>query len=222
MSLKHILFDNDGTIVDSEIIASRIMLRHLKQHGLHIPEPEYNMRFPGLRTRDILVALREEEGFHAPENLIDVVHEEHNREFHRSLRAIPGMTSLFRSLKVPKSMVSNGSVRHVDTCLRRVRLRNAVDGHIFSAEQVGRPKPSPDVYLYALEILGLKPSETLVVEDSVTGVMAAKGAGIQVVGFLAATHIHDGHGDKLQSAGADYLIPDARALHTLLKKKGAV
>ncbi len=222
MSLKHILFDNDGTIVDSEIIASRIMLRHLKRHGFHISEPEYNMRFPGLRTRDILIALREEEGFNAPDDLIHVVHEEHNQEFHRSLRAIPGMTSLFRSLKVPKSMVSNGSVRHVDTCLRRVRLRSAVDGHIFSAEQVGSPKPSPDVYLYALETLRLKPSETLVVEDSVTGVMAAKGAGIQVVGFLAATHIHDGHGDKLQAAGADYLIPDAKALHSLLKKKGAV
>lgn len=222
MSVKHILFDNDGTIVDSEIIASRIMLRHLALHGFNISEQEYNMRYPGLRTRDILTVLREEEGFRPPDNFIQIVHEEHNREFHRSLRAIPGMTSLFRSLKVPKSMVSNGSVRHVDACLRRVRLRSALDGHIFSAEQVGNPKPSPDVYLHALEILRLKPSETLVVEDSTTGVLAAKSAGIQVVGFLAATHIHDGHGDKLQAAGADYLIPDAKALHSLLKKKGAV
>jgi HAD superfamily hydrolase (TIGR01509 family) len=222
MPVKHILFDNDGTIVDSEIIASRIMLRHLALHGVNLSEQEYNMRYPGLRTRDILIALREEEGFRPPENFIQMVHEEHNREFHRSLRAIPGMTSLFRSLKVPKSMVSNGSVRHVDACLRRVRLRSAVDGHIFSAEQVGNPKPSPDVYLHALETLRLKPSETLAVEDSTTGVLAAKSAGIQVVGFLAATHIHDGHGDKLLAAGADYLIPDAKALHGLLKKKMAV
>lgn len=222
MSIKHVLFDNDGTIVDSEIIAARAMLKLLAKHGLHLSERDYNMRFPGLRTRDIIIALEAEEGFMPPANFLQIVHEEHKDGFHRSLRAIRGMPTLFRNLKVPKSMVSNGSVLHVEKCLRKVRLFSALDGHIFSAEQVKKPKPSPDVYLFALEKLGLSPHETIVVEDSVTGVYAAKSAGIPVVGFLGAAHIHDGHGDKLREAGADFLVPDAQGLAELLKKKGAV
>lgn len=222
MSIKHVLFDNDGTIVDSEIIAARIMLKLLDQYGLQLSERDYNMRFPGLRTRDIVIALQAEEGFEAPPDFIRQVHDEHRAEFHRSLRAIQGMPALFKSLKVPKSMVSNGSVLHVERCLKKVRLHHALDGFIFSAEQVENPKPSPDVYLFALEKLGLSPHETLVVEDSVTGILAAKAAGIQSVGFLGATHIHDGHGQKLWDAGADFVVPNAAGLAQVLKKKGAV
>lgn len=221
MSIKHVLFDNDGTIVDSEIIGARIMLNLLAKHGLHLEERAYNMRFPGLLTRDIVAALQHEEGFKAPADFIQQVHDEHKAGFNRSLRAIRGMPTLLRNLKVPKSMVSNGSIQHVEKCLRKVRLRGTIDGLIFSAEQVDKPKPYPDVYLFALEKLGLLPRETLVVEDSVTGILAAKSAGIQVVGFLGAAHIQDGHGQKLWEAGADFVVPDAIGLTEVLKKKGA-
>ena len=222
MAIKHILFDCDGTIVDSEIIAARAMLKVLALHGLDIAESEYNMRYPGLRTRDIITALQEERGFMAPENFYELLREEHLDGFHRSLRAIPGMPGLFRNLRVPKSMVSNGSVMHVEKCLRKVRLRGALDGEIFSAEHVERPKPMPDVYLFAIHKLKLKPEEALVVEDSVTGVRAAKSAGIPTIGFLGAAHIHDGHGEKLQEAGADFLVPDAKDLGDLLRRYGAI
>ena len=221
MAIKHVLFDNDGTIVDSEILSTRIMLKLLAQHGLHLQEREYNMRYPGLLTRDILVAL-EKEGFKAPDNFIQQLHNEHKLAYQNSLRAIKGMPTLFRSLKVPKSMVSNGSVKHVEKCLKRVRLHSALDGQIFSAEQVSQPKPSPEVYLFALEKLSLSPHETVVVEDSITGILAAKSAGIQAIGFLGAAHIHDGHEAKLWEAGADFVAANASALAQVLKKKGAI
>lgn len=221
MSIKHVLFDNDGTVVDSEIIAARAMLRLLARLGLPLVERDYTMRFPGLLDRDILAALRLEEGFEPPDDFFQQLRDEHAHGFYHSLRAIRGMPTLFRSLKVPKSMVSNGSILHVEKSLRKVRLRSAVDGHIFSAEQVDKPKPAPDIYLFALEKLRLQPHETVVVEDSVTGVLAAKDAGIQVIGFLGAAHIHDGHGQKLLEAGADFIAPDVSALSGVLKKKGA-
>lgn len=222
MPIKHLLFDNDGTIVDSEIIAARAMLRLLARHGLHLPEREYNMRFPGLLSRDIALVLRREEGFEPPADFFQQLHDEHINGFHHSLRSIRGMPTLFRNLKVPKSMVSNGSILHVEKCLRKVRLRNAVDGHIFSAEQVEKPKPAPDVYLFALEKLRLQAYETMVVEDSVTGVLAAKSAGIQTIGFLGAAHIHEGHDQKLLEAGADFIVADAIGLAKLLEKKGVL
>jgi HAD superfamily hydrolase (TIGR01509 family) len=219
--LKHILFDNDGTIVDSEIIAVRATLFLLAEQGFHMDEKTYSHRFPGLLERDILAILHSEHGVVVADDYFDRLRKLHQEGFHTSLKAIPGMTTLFRRLKLPKSMVSNGSIRHVDYCLRKVRLRNALDGQIFSADQVGKPKPHPDVYAFALEQLGLKPVEAIVVEDSPTGVQAAKGAGIRVVGFLGAAHVFDGHDEKLRDLGADYIAADAKALTTLLGEMGA-
>ena len=220
--LRHVLFDNDGTIVDSEIIAVRLMLRHLASLGIHLDEREYSQRFPGLLERDIVSILSREHAIEFPSDFLQQLREEHMQAFQRELRAIPGMSSLFRSLRVPKSMVSNGSVRHVERSLRRVRLHHALDGHIFSAEHVERPKPHPDVYQFALDTLRLQPHDVIVVEDSPTGVAAAKSAGLRVVGFLGAAHVFDGHGDKLRSHGADWLAEDAQALGRILAGHGAV
>jgi HAD superfamily hydrolase (TIGR01509 family) len=219
--VKHILFDNDGTIVDSEIIAVRVMLRHLNAYGVHIDEHVYSRRYPGLLERDILAMIRAEYQVVFPEDFLDTLRAEHRRIFDAELRAIPGMPGLFRKLRVPKSMVSNGSVRHVVRSLRRVRLHSALDGHIFSAEQVERPKPYPDVYLHALATLQLEAREVLVVEDSPTGVEAAKKAGLPVVGFLGATHIAEGHEAQLRALGADFIAKNARDLGAILAQKGA-
>ena len=219
--LKHVLFDNDGTVVDSEIIAVRATLSLLAPYGFRMSEQEYSRRFPGLLERDIIAIITREYGIQVPDDYFDRLRTLHVAGFDRELRAIAGMPSIFRNLKIPKSMVSNGSVRHVEHCLRRVRLRSALDGYIFSAEHVERPKPHPDVYHYALEKLELKPAEILVVEDSSTGVVAAKEAGLRVVGFLGAAHIHDGHEARLLESGADFIALDARSLGKILEEFGA-
>ncbi len=220
--LKHILFDNDGTIVDSEILAVRSTLGILREYGFNMGEREYSQRFPGLLEKDILAILKEEHGIQVADDYFDRLRQLHVTAFERELKVIPGMAALFRALKVPKSMVSNGSVRHVEYCLRKVKLLGALDGRIFSAEHVSAPKPQPYVYLHALEQLRLFPKETLVVEDSPTGVLAAKAAGLRVVGFLGATHIHDGHAEKLRDHGADFIAADAKGLSALLQTLGAL
>ncbi len=220
--IKHILFDNDGTVVDSEVIAQRTMVRLMAEHDFVMSEQEYSHRFPGLLGRDILRILKDDHGFDAPADFMQRMHGEYSISFTNKLKVIPGMWGLFRNLKVPKSIVSNGSVRHVEFCLRKVRLLSSLDGHIFSAEQVRNPKPHPDVYIHALEQLGLKPHEALAVEDSPTGVKAAKGAGLFTVGFLGAAHVHDGHERELKAAGADIIAADSRQLARFLKDKGAV
>ena len=220
--LKHVLFDNDGTVVDSEIIAVRTTLSLLAPYGFRMSEQEYSRRFPGLLERDIVAIISKEYGIRVSDDYFDRLRAAHVAIFDRELRAIAGMPAIFRNLKTPKSMVSNGSVRHVDRCLRLVRLRSALDGHIFSAEQVDRPKPHPDVYHLALEKLQLQPSDILVVEDSPTGVLAAKQAGLRVVGFLGAAHIHDGHDAELLECGADFIAADAKSLGKLLIGFGAL
>ncbi|MCK6691172.1 MAG: HAD-IA family hydrolase [Thermoanaerobaculia bacterium] len=218
MNIKHILFDNDGTVVDSEIIAVRTMLRMLNSLGLPIGEYEYSKRFPGLREREIVTILREEYSMILPGDFWPRVRAEHRRLFESELQVIPGMDVLFRAIRTTKSMVSNGSVQHVELCLRQVNLLDALDGQIFSAEHVERPKPYPDVYEYALEKLELKPENVVVVEDSPAGVQAAKGAGLTVVGLLAAAHIQDGHGETLLRQGADFIATDTDGLKKIFRQ----
>ncbi|HPI06186.1 MAG TPA: HAD family phosphatase, partial [Saprospiraceae bacterium] len=220
--LKHILFDNDGTIVDSEIIAVRATLSLLEPYGFRMSEQEYSRRFPGLLERDILAIIKEEHGVEVGADYFDRLRALHVEGFERHLCIIPGMEAIFRGVRVPKSMVSNGSVRHVVRCLEHVGLHDALDGRIFSAEHVARPKPHPDVYRHALEELQLHASETMAVEDSPTGVAAAREAGLRVVGFLGAAHIHDGHGERLSEAGATWLAADAQALGLILQGLGAL
>lgn len=219
-SIKHVLFDNDGTIVDSEILAVRSMLRLLAAHGRHMSEREYCRQFPGITLRDILAIWKEQHQIVISEDMLQELRAEHIRLFQRELRAVPGMHKLFRTLKTPKSMVSNGSVRHVEQSLRRVRLRHALDGHIFSAEQVARPKPHPDVYQHAVKTLQLASHEVVAVEDSPVGVRAAKEANLLVIGFLGASHVQDDQEEVLRTMGADLIAKDARQLSRHLYNLG--
>lgn len=219
----HVFFDNDGTIVDSEILAVRNMLRHLAVMGVEMDERVYAQRFPGLLERDIFAILEREHGLSIPEAFHLQLQQEHIAMFERELRPIMGMDVLFREVKGgKKSMVSNGSVAHVERCLGKVGLLHDFDGQIFSAKQVDRPKPYPDVYLHALRSVGLDARQALVVEDSPTGIEAAKAAGLRVVGFLGASHITEGHGQQLKAKGADYLASDALELRVILAQLGLV
>lgn len=221
--MKHILFDNDGTIVDSEHLAVGSMLELLRPHGIEISRDEYNRKFPGLISAQILEIIRREHGIHIePEIFLQNLRQHHNNIFDRELQAVAGMSQIFKNLKVPKSMVSNGSVAHVERCLRRVGLLDWLDGQIFSGYDVGSPKPAPDVYLVALKKLGLAPDEVVVVEDSPVGVQSGKAAGLQVIGFLGASHADDGLATRLLDCGADILAADADELQQIFEKFGVI
>jgi beta-phosphoglucomutase-like phosphatase (HAD superfamily) len=75
------------------------------------------------------------------------------------------------------------------------------DPHVFSASQIARGKPAPDLFLFAARQLGVTPEECVVVEDSLTGVEAAIAAGMPVVGFCGGGHCPGDHADRLIAAG---------------------
>lgn len=217
--IRHLLFDNDGTLADTEVIAVRAFLNLLRPYQFEMGVSEFSRRYTGLLENDILHSLHSEFGISVPADFLPRLRQAHQEGFEKDLRAIPGMTTVFRNRKVPKSMVSNARARHVEYCLRKMRLRKSLDGHIFSAEQAEHPKPSPAVYEMALRSLQLRPHEVLAIEDSIAGVRSAVAAGIEVVGFLGAAHSYEGHGDQLLAAGAHHIAPHARHLEAILQKK---
>jgi beta-phosphoglucomutase-like phosphatase (HAD superfamily) len=220
--IRHLLFDNDGTLVDTEIIAVRAFLELLRAYDFEMHETEFSRRYTGLLEKDILAHLHQEYGVAVAPNFRETLHQKHQEGFEKHLKPISGMPHIFKNVKVPKSMVSNAQARHVDYCLRRMDIFASLDGQIFSAEHVTNPKPAPDVYLHALTTLQHTPQEVLAVEDSIAGVKSAVAAGIRVVGFLGAAHSYPDHRAQLERAGAHYIAQNAEELAVLLEEKGVL
>lgn len=135
--------------------------------------------------------------------------------FTRSLAPIPGIPELLTRLQVPYCVASNGPRKKMHFTLGHTGLLRFFEGRLFSAQDVKAPKPAPDLFLYAAATLGAKVDECVVVEDSVSGVTAARSAGMRVLGFAAM-----GQGEKLARAGAHVVFSDMATLPSLLRVRG--
>lgn len=213
-----LICDCDGVLVDSEILSERLMREALASH---VPLDELEVLLHGtfgLQSRDILArveahfAIRLPLDFHA-QYLV------HCEALIRSqVQVIPGVHAALHSIDLPLAIASNGRYQAVEHALLRSELSERVDIGIFAAEQVERPKPAPDIYLLAAKTAGVAPQRCLVVEDSATGVTAALAAGMQVIGFLGASHIPPGHDETLRQLGVHHLIKDMHELPALVER----
>lgn len=210
--IKHIIFDCDGVIVDSEILASRLAVQMLQPNGYPLSVEEHTRRFSGHKEHEILHQIEHEIGTRIPDNFMPDFVRLMRKAFVEELQPIDGMVDLIKSIQLPKSVVSNSLKEDVVRNTTKVGVIQEFEGRIFAADMVENPKPDPDLYLLALETIGIAKDEAIVVEDSVPGVTAAKAAGIYAIGFLGASHIFEGHGEKLQAAGADDLAANASEL----------
>jgi HAD superfamily hydrolase (TIGR01509 family) len=199
-----LLFDCDGVLVDSEIISARANCELLARYGYEISPEEMAHRFAGLTTEVIFRRVAEEMGRELPDTLIREAQVETDRRLDREVEAIEGVGRMLDSLDDPRCICSNSRPERLELTLRRAGLWDRFRPYVFSAQAVrqGRGKPSPDVYLHALEVFETAPADALVVEDSVAGTTAAVAAGVRVIGFTGASHTWPGHGDALTDAGA--------------------
>lgn len=200
-----ILFDCDGVLVDSEVIACRTLAAEVGALIPSLDQAAFAANIFGVTDHD---AVRQAEAMHGvrlPDGFADQAAAAIRREVLRSVDAIPGAAEAVRSIDLPMAVVSNSPLERVRKMLDRTGLRRFFDDRLFCAEMVARPKPFPDVYLSAAEALGAEPARCIAVEDSIAGVTAAVAAGMGVVGFLGGSHIQPGHGDKLLHVGAGTL-----------------
>ena len=209
MKPTHLLFDCDGVIVDSEIVATRIALEFLAQYGYRSDEETHCKRFSGMLETDIMTIIFQELGQAQPYDLVHRLKSEFVAGFPQLLVPVPGVPELMKTLALPISIVSNSHVVHVNSSLTLAGIHGISEGRIYSSEHVPLPKPAPDIYELAIREIGVSREQLLVVEDSIAGVTAAKAAGLRVIGFLGASHIFEGHAEKLQAQQVDYLAKDA-------------
>jgi HAD superfamily hydrolase (TIGR01509 family) len=138
--------------------------------------------------------------------------------FEKELQAIPGVTEILDSLTCKTCIASSGRPERLKHALSLVGLYDRFHPHIFSATEVPRGKPAPDLFLHAAERMGVASQHCVVVEDSVPGVTAAVAAGMTVIGFTGASHCRPGDTARLAAHGAIEVIDDmARLLPALAR-----
>jgi HAD superfamily hydrolase (TIGR01509 family) len=195
-----LLFDCDGVLVDSEPVACRILAELLSECGLPTTSEE-SMRFYRGRTESASIALASEKlGRPLPEDFGARLESDLQVAFEQTLRPIPGVAGAIEAIAargLATCVASSGSVSKMQLTLGLTGLLAHFDGRLFSATDVARSKPHPDVFLHAAEAMGASPARCCVVEDSPLGVEAAVAAGMRVLGYA-----RDSDAEILSGSGA--------------------
>jgi HAD superfamily hydrolase (TIGR01509 family) len=203
-----VIFDCDGVLVDSEIIAARVEAELLTLAGYEISADEISETYAGLTFKDIMMRVEEKSRIPFQASLIDRAEDLVDRKLRSDVRAIDGVREAVAAVTAPRCVCSNSRSERIEFMLEKVHLQPFFAGRIFSALEIPskKTKPAPDVFLFAAETLNANPANTFVIEDSVHGVHGARAAGMRVIGFTGAAHSYPGHADALTEAGAETVI----------------
>ncbi len=196
-----VIFDCDGVLIDSEIVFGRVLGECLIAEGFPISIAEAMMLGIGKNRLNLTAEVEHRFGRSLPDKFFETMRAQVDIAFERELRPIPGIEELLTGLAVPRCVASNSHLDRVRHALSVTQLLPLFEPHVFSASQVARGKPAPDLFLFAAGQLDARPQECLIVEDSTTGVEAAIAAGMPVVGFCGGSHCPGDHADRLTDAG---------------------
>jgi HAD superfamily hydrolase (TIGR01509 family) len=210
-----VILDNDGVLCDSEPISNRVLAEYLTELGHPTTFDDSVRDFLGTAAHHVHDLLLERSGQRLPKDFDELFHGRVFEAFEAELTAVVGAETLLRTLitaRIPYCLASSAHHAWIRTALDRVGLRGYLpEERVFSAQDVGRGKPAPDLFLHAARVLGVPPERCAVVEDSPNGVLAARAAGMDVYGYSALTPA-----DRLAGAGATALFADMAELPRLL------
>lgn len=203
-----IIFDCDGVLVDSEIIAAQVESKLLTDAGYPISTEEMGERFAGMTWRNILFEVEREASIPLSASLLDKSEKLLDLALASDVQPIPGVPLALSRLPIPRCICSNSSFARIEMMLTKVGYLKLFAPNIFSAKDLGadRVKPKPDIFLHGAKQMNVSPANTIVVEDSVHGVQAARAAGMRVIGFTGASHTYPSHADRLTDAGAETVV----------------
>ena len=208
-----IVFDCDGVLVDSEPIANRVMAEAITALGWPVTTADCVARFKGHHFDTVIAVIEERLGRPVPADWLSDVRVATNAAFERELEPVPGVVAVLDAVAARGTatcVASQGPPEKMAVSLGVTGLRERFEGRIFSAYQVERGKPHPDLFLLAARTMGVAPAACVVIEDSLLGVTAATAAGMGVLGFAP-----EGDGAELAAAGA-VLFRDMAELPGLL------
>jgi HAD superfamily hydrolase (TIGR01509 family) len=198
-----IIFDCDGVLVDSELLSCRCLSEILAESGLHLSVDQALELFLGRSTKAIEQHYGDL-GQALPNDFLPRLKARVLETFAGALQPIPGVGTVLAELKTPCCVASSSDLDRVSLSLDVTGLAPHFADRLYTAQMVRHGKPAPDLFLHAAAKMQADPARALVIEDSVSGVQAAKAAGMMVWGFVGGGHYRDRDGRAiLSAAGAD-------------------
>ncbi|MFK0174016.1 HAD family hydrolase [Streptomyces sp. NPDC090306] len=178
-----VIFDCDGVLVDSECIAVRVQVALGAELGWPLTEDEVVDRFIGRSHAAIREQIAARLGPAVAAVWAERFEQLHREAVDAGLAPVDGLPEALDALTLPTCVASSGSHDKMRHTLGRTGLHERFAGRIFSATEVPRGKPAPDLFLHAAKLMGVEPALCVVVEDSRPGVDAARAAGMRAFGY---------------------------------------
>lgn len=182
---KCVIFDCDGVLVDSEPIGNQVLVDMANELGANIDLDYAYKHFKGHKMQYCADQIEALISVKLPSDFISKYRERSFEAFKANIKPVEGVTELIRNLNIPFCVASSGPEDKIRLNLELTGLLSYFENNIFSCYTIQKWKPSPAVFIWAAETLGFKISECVVVEDSITGVRAAKNGGFDVIGYTA-------------------------------------
>jgi HAD superfamily hydrolase (TIGR01509 family) len=198
-----VIFDCDGVLVDSEVLSCECLSDALGECGIKLGIDEALQSFLG-QSATAVSQYYGERGQRVPDTFLADLKSRVCESFTRSLQPIPGVGPLLSSLRTPFCVASSSDLDRVSLALALTGLAPHFGDRLYTSQLVAHGKPAPDLFLHAAAQMKAAPGRTLVVEDSVSGVIAGKAAGMTVWAFIGGSHYRCRDGRRmLYDAGAD-------------------
>jgi HAD superfamily hydrolase (TIGR01509 family) len=207
-----VIFDCDGVLVDSEPIANRIFVEHLARHGIAMTLEAALSDLVGRSLPSCVALLEERHQQRLPAHFIPTMQAATMQAFETELGPVPGIAAALDRITCPTCVASSSAPAKIRLSLKLTGLLPRFDGRLFSASEVPRGKPHPDLFLHAAARMGHAPARCVVVEDAVPGVQAGRAAGMRVLAYAGAAHADPA---RLRDAGGE-IFTDMAELPGLL------
>ena len=177
------LFDCDGTLVDTELPGNIALAEELALAGIVETGEALTARFRGHKLADMLAALEARHRVALPAGFVEAYRARATQAFERQVAPIAGVAGMLEGLGLPMCIVSNGPLAKIRQSLRMAGLARHFGDRLFSAYEVGSWKPDPGLFLHAAGAMGVAPQDCVVVDDGLPGIEAARRAGMRALWF---------------------------------------
>lgn len=186
-----VIFDCDGVLIDSEIISAKMLRAEALKLGIDISIDHILKNYVGRSYPTVLAEIQERFNLTLPQDFEMKYRTRLLEAFETQLNIIPYVYDVIQKLKIPYCIATSSSPRRVNRSLELVGLSELFIQNIFTASQVKRGKPAPDLFLFAATSMGAIPENTMVIEDSESGVAAGLAANMFTVRFMGGAHLEN-------------------------------
>ena len=217
--IKNIIFDFDGVLVDSEILVARSMRKYLANRNINFEEKEFS-KFTGKKTIQVISELSSLFNIADKQSFFNDIMSLANALYSNELEVVFGVNHFLKNTNHYRFIGSNSGKERIVRGLKKAGIDNYFNEEvIISFDLVERPKPEPDVYQKIMDVANLEKDETIIIEDSVTGIQAGVAAGIKVIGLTAGGHWYEGRSNKeLFDAGAYDVVKNYQDMLLLINR----